>query len=457
MMSEDVSVTLIFPKLVDSLDRFDESFWLTNQVKKIFDLGKTNFTPPLSLLSLAAVTPSNFIVEIVDERLDKINYDAEVDLVGISVVTRAAKHAYDIADRFRSRGVKVVLGGIHPTVLPNEAILHADAVVIGEGEGVWPELLKDFMTGGMKKFYDGRKKQVENIPIPNRSALKKPNMYLTTKVITATRGCSNTCTFCSAGFAIGKQYRKRPVEGVISEIDSLQGRYLIFMDDNLGCDLDYAKSLFRELKPLKLKWAGAISVSALEDEQLVNLAADSGCISLGVGFESINPETLKAMGKIKTNDPSKYKVVIRSLHQHGIPILGYFILGFDPDTLGTYKILADFIEETSIEMPSINTLIPYPGSPIFRKYEREGRILSKDWTKYDTAIGSVVYQPKNMTTDELVNEYLELTNRVYSYPSIGRRLLTAGYFDLLSFAWSFHYNFQQRQSVAAEEGRNELI
>lgn len=448
-MTTDAFVILVFPKLVDSLDRFDESFWLTDQVKKFFDLGRTNFTPPLSLLSLAAVTPPNFNVEIIDERLDQIDLDIKVDLVGISVVTRAAKHAYEIADNFRARGVKVVLGGIHPTILPNEAILHADAVVIGEGEIVWPELLKDFQNGDMKKFYDGKKELVE-ISVPKRSILKKPEMYLTTKVVTATRGCSNTCTFCSAGFAVGKEYRKRPVEDVISEIDSLPGRYLIFLDDNLGCDIEYSKKLFRELVPLKLKWAGAISVSALDNEELIKLAADSGCISLGVGFESIDAATLRSMGKIKTNNPDMYKPVIRSLHAHGIPILGYFILGFDPDTLDTYKILADFIEETSIEMPSINTLIPYPGSPIFNKYEREGRILTKDWGKYDTAIGSVVYRPKNMTSDELINSYFKLTNRIYSYSSVGKRLLTVGYFDMMSFAWSLHYNFQQRQSVTAE-------
>ncbi len=444
-------VALIFPKLNDSVDKFDESFWLTDKVKQLLHLGKTNYTPPLSLLMLTAVTPDDVTVEIVDERIEPIDYEMDVDLVGITVVTRAAYRAYAVADYLRARGVTVVLGGIHPTLLPDEALQHADAVVQGEGEQVWPLLLEDFSKGLLKAIYrGGYNSSIEHLPIPRRDLLKHPEYYLTTKVITASRGCINTCTFCSAGSAIGKKYRTRRIEQIIEELSSIPGRYVVFLDDNLGWDIEFAKRLFQALKALQIQWAGAISLPALEDEELVRLAADSGCISLGVGFESLSRETLKLMGKSRTNNPDQYVPVIRRLHEYGIPILGYFILGYDSDDGETYQRLADFIEKNSIEMPSINTLIPYPGTPIFRYFEREGRLLHRNWNEYDTAGGFVVYRPKNFTPDELFESYLSLTERVYSYRSVVSRLLRLGYFEPLPLAWSFHYNYQQKQSVALE-------
>jgi radical SAM superfamily enzyme YgiQ (UPF0313 family) len=448
---KNVKVALIFPKLVDSIDRFDASFWLTDKLKTLFGLGKTNYTPPLSLLMLAAVTPPDIDIEIIDERLEEIDFDREVDLVGISVVTRSAYHAYDIAREFRQRGVKVVLGGIHPTVLPNEALEHADVVVRNQGEQIWPQLLHDYQQGEMKPIYDGELSvPFESLPLPRRDLIKHPELYLTTKVIAATRGCPYSCTFCTSGVAIGREYRVRKVAEVVKEIESIPGQYVVFLDDNLGVDRKFAKELFSALIPSKVRWAGAISVNALSDEQLVQLAAKSGCMSLGVGFESLSQKTLKAMGKLKTNNPGDYEMLVTRLHDSGILIYGYFLLGYDPDTPATYEQLTDFIEENHIEMPSINVLIPYPGTPIYEQFERENRILHKNWDLYDSAGGYVVYQPKNMTREQLVESYLRMTQRIYSYPSMVSRILGAGHFAPFASAWAFHYNYQHRQSAAAE-------
>lgn len=446
-----LKVALIFPRLVDSVDKFDDSFWLTDQVKKLFRLGKTNYTPPLPLLILAAVTPPDIEIIVIDERLEPVNTSINVDLVGISVVTRAAYHAYALADEFRKKGVTVVLGGIHPTILTEEALVHADAVVRNQGEKAWPELLMDFRNGSLKRVYEGGLNiDVDELPVPRRDVLSNSQFYLTTKVLTATRGCPYSCTFCTIGAAIGKEYRTRTISKILNEIESIPGRFLIFLDDNLGVDVGFTKELFNALIPLKLKWAGAISLDALEDDELVRLAGRSGCSSLGVGFESLETETLRFMGKTRYNKPHLYRTLIRRLHDNGIPILGYFILGYDADTLDTYVRLADFIEDTAIEMPSINTLIPYPGTPIARFLEKEGRILTKNWDLYDTAGGYVVYKPFKVTPHELVESYLQLTERVYSMRSILNRLIHTGYFDPFAFAWAFHYNYQQKQSVAIE-------
>jgi radical SAM superfamily enzyme YgiQ (UPF0313 family) len=452
----NATIALIFPKLVDSIDRFDDGYWLTDKVKGMLRLGRTNFTPPLSLLTIAAVTPSEFGVTIIDERLEDIDFEAKVSLVGISVVTRAARHAYRIADEFRRRGVKVVLGGIHPSVMCEEALAHADAVVKYQGERIWPKLLSDFLSGNLRTVYEGDSNTpIDDIPTPRRDLLKSPGSYLTTKVITASRGCPNSCTFCTSGAAIGKTYRTRSVSGIIRELESIDGRYVIFLDDNLGVDTSYAKELFAALIPLRIHWAGAISVDALTDGNLVRLAAKSGCISLGVGFESLSRQTLKMMGKLRTNDPDHYRDAIARLHDSGIPVLGYFLLGYDPDTLDTFSAIGDFIEETAIEMPSINTLIPYPGTPIHTYLARQGRILHKNWDLYDTAGGFVVYQPKNMSAAQLFEGYLSLAERVYSWTSILGRLRRAGYFDPISAAWSVHYNRQQNRSIAVERNAHE--
>jgi len=225
---------------------------------------------------------------------------------------------------------------------------------------------------------------------------------------------------------------------------------LIFFDDNLGVDIGYAKELFRALIPLRLKWQGSISMNALRDEELMSLMAQSGCTFVGIGFESIAPETLKEIGKLGTNTPENYARVIKRLHDHGIAVNGCFILGFDADPPDLYERLGDFILENRIEIPNINTLIPYPGTPIYEKFKSQNRLLSENWNLYDTAGGYVVYKPKNMTPEMLVEKYLTLTEKVHSHRSILTRVAMPGYFSPVNFSLTMHYNYQKRRSIVKE-------
>ena len=448
-----MKVKLIFPSLIDSANRSYDRTFLSETMKLFlgFGLGKSNAAPPMSLLMLAAVTPRDVEVQFVDERFDNVDLDEDVDLVGITVVTRAAPRAYQIADEFRKRDVTVVLGGIHPSVLPQEAILHADAVVIGEGEKVWPQILADFRRGRLREFYEGgHRTSLNSLPWPRREIVPDPERYLSMKVVIATRGCQNSCTFCSAGLALGKKYRTRNVRDVIDEISSVPGRFVFFADDNLGWDIAYAKELLRALTPLKVNWLGAITVSALEDIELVDLMAESGCLALDLGFESISSRVITAIKKHQTNDPDRYPLLIERIHSRGIPIFGNFMVGFDDDDQGVFGELIRFINDTCLEGPSVNVLMPYPGSSIFRQYEKERRLFHKDWTYYDTAGGYVVYQPRQMTPEELVNGYLRVTREIHTPGAFLRRVLGAGTLLSVGTLLGMQFNLQKRATVEAE-------
>ena len=449
-----MKVTLIYPRLVGTVDKPDADSLLTRVLRPLFLLGQTNYTPPLSLLMLGAVTPPDVEVRIIDERLENINLDEEVDLVGITVTTRAVSRAREIAAEYRKRGVTVVVGGVHPSVMPEESLRYADVVVVGEGEEAWPRVLADYKQGDLKGVYSGEpQNDLDRLPYPRRELIRHPQNYITTKVVTTSRGCPNSCTFCAAGFAVGKRYRVRSVDSVLAEVQKVPGELLVFLDDNLGWDIEHAKQLLRALIPLRIKWFGGISFSALEDVELVNLIAESNCFALFVGFESISPRTIVEMKKQRTNNPDRYREVIKRIHDRGVMIRGNFIVGFDTDDKDVFHRLSDFVNETCIEMPVVNVLIPYPGTAIFRQYEREGRLLHKDWQLYDSAGGYVVYQPKQLTPQELIDGYFMFYDEVYSIKSITHRLKGAGTFSSSSIGVlsAIHYNLKKRHVMNLEK------
>lgn len=446
-----MKVNLIFPEPKDNIEVFDRKSIISNAVRRYLGWGKTNFTPPLSLLMLAAVTPKEIKVDITDERLEAIDFDERHDLVGITCVTRSALRAYEIADEYRKRGVKVVLGGIHPSALPNEAISHADSIVIGEGERAWQQLLHDFKQDKLKAYYKGEPlENLDELPLPKREILKYPDMYSTMKVLTATRGCPNSCAYCSAGVGLYKKYRKRSIESVVNELKQLAGKVLLFFDDNLGWDVNYTKELLRAITPLGVKWFGEISLNALEDPEVIPLAAKSGCIVLGIGFESLSQEVIYSVRKNRTNSPEKYAALIRRLHDAGIAIMGLFIVGFDGDDSTTFSTLIDFFNVTHIEIPSINTLVPYPGSAIYKQYEKEGRLLHKNWSFYDTAGGACVFVPHKMTPTELMDGYLRMIREIYATESILGRLIGAGTWLASGVIPAIHLNLQRRKSIPSQ-------
>ncbi len=375
--------------------------------------------PYLALTILAALTGEEWKISIIDENVDAIDFSDLPDLVAISIMTPLAKRGYEIADAFRGKGVSVVLGGIHPTMMKDEAKTHADSVVMGEAEETWPLVLSDFKRGNLQPFYESANFcSLDKLAVPKRNLLNRKGYFFTNTVQT-TRGCPFDCVFCSVTSFYGRTYRVRPVENVISEIGQMEKGFLFFVDDNIVGKPSYAKELFGALIPLKIKWFSQASLSVVKDRELLNLAQRSGCKGLFIGFESLSQENLRAMGK-STNRVSKYKDAIRMLHDHGIGIQGSFIFGMDHDDSSVFSDVIRFIEKTHLEAVLFSVLTPFPGTRIYETLQRENRIIDTDWEKYD--MNHVVFRPKKMTPEELQEGFNWAYRRLYGHRSILTRL-----------------------------------
>ena len=375
--------------------------------------------PYLALTTLAALTGEDWKVSIIDENVDAIDFSDSPDLVAITIMTPLAKRGYEIADAFRRKGVSVVLGGIHPTMMKDEAKIHADSVVMGEAEQTWPLVLSDFKRGNLQPFYESANFcSLDKLAVPKRNLLNRKGYFFTNTVQT-TRGCPFDCVFCSVTSFYGHTYRVRPVENVISEIGQMEKGFLFFVDDNIVGKPSYAKELFGALIPLKIKWFSQASLSVVKDRELLNLAQRSGCKGLFIGFESLSQENLRAMGK-STNRVSKYKDAIRMLHDHGIGIQGSFIFGMDHDDSSVFSDVIRFIEKTHLEAVLFSVLTPFPGTRIYETLQRENRIIDTDWEKYD--MNHVVFRPKKMTPEELQEGFNWAYRRLYGHRSILTRL-----------------------------------
>ena len=388
-------------------------------------LGAGNDTPPLGLLTLAAATPADCEVAVIDEEVEDVDFDAEADLVGITAMTITANRAYEIADEFRRRGVKVVLGGIHPTVMPQEAAQHADSVAMGEADEFWPRLVRDARAGRLEPVYTcERLIDMAEVAVPRRDLVRRER-YLTTNLIQATRGCPNDCAFCSIHVMAGRRYRCRPVRDVIAEIETFPDPLVAFVDDNIVGSPAYAKELFRALIPLKVRWYGQASMTIAEDEELLDLAARSGCKILLVGFESLTPMNIDAVGKSRTNRVQEYGRVVERLHSHGISIQGSFILGLDHDDLTVFERLADFVDRYAVDNPLAQVLIPHPGTRLRASLERQGRIVHSDWDEYGRIFGRIAYRPNLMSAEELRAGQLWLIDKLWSMPAVASRVVRA--------------------------------
>ena len=375
--------------------------------------------PYLALTTLAALTGEDWEVSIIDENVDTIDFSDSPDLVAITIMTALAKRGYEIADSFRRKGVSVVLGGIHPTMMKDEAKTHADSVVMGEAEETWPLVLSDFKRGNLQPFYESANFcSLDKLAVPERNLLNRKGYFFTNTVQT-TRGCPFDCVFCSVTSFYGRTYRVRPVENVISEIAQMEKGFLFFVDDNIVGKPSYAKELFGALIPLKIKWFSQASLSVVKDRELLNLAQRSGCKGLFIGFESLSQENLRAMGK-STNRVSEYKDAIRMLHDHGIGIQGSFIFGMDHDDSSVFSDVIRFIEKTHLEAVLFSVLTPFPGTRIYETLQRENRIIDTDWEKYD--MNHVVFRPKKMTPEELQEGFNWAYRRLYGHRSILTRL-----------------------------------
>jgi len=377
------------------------------------------YLPRLSMPTVAALTPPNIEVLHIDEHIQKIDYHLNVNIVGITTWTSTAVHAYEIADRFRKRGITVVLGGLHASALPHEALEHSDSVVIGEAEGVWEELLKDFEKNNLKKIYDGTKTRpdLSKVPLPRRD-LMKSNSFIKTQSIQATRGCPFQCDFCSVTHFFGNTYRLRPLENVIEDIKRSNSKIIYFVDDNIMGNPRYTEELFKRLIPLKKRWIGQSSLTITYNEHLLKLARKSGCIALLVGLESLHGAHLKKLGKEK-NLENKYIKQIHKLHKHDIAIDASIVFGFDDDDPTIFERTLNFCIKAKVDIASFHLLTPYPGTPTFNMLEKEGRLLHKDWSKYDE--NHVVFLPKKMTSECLQNGFDWLWKEFYSMKNIHKR------------------------------------
>lgn len=390
-----------------------------NKVSRV-KLGGGSTVPPLALLVLAALTPLDFEITIVDEEIEEIDFDCDVDVVGITLLTTTAHRGYEIADRFRERGTKVVLGGIHATVLPEEAAQHADAVVIGEAEEVWYQVLADVKAGRLEHFYrSGTSCNMQRMPIPRRDLLSK-QAYLTTNLLESTRGCPNRCSFCSIQAVTGNTYRCRPVPEVISDIETLGNPPTVFVDDNIIAEPTYAKELFKAMIPLKTMWVGQATLAITADKELLDLAAKSGCKILVIGFESLSAENIRVIGKARTNKVTDYREAVKKLHTRGICVAGSFIIGLDNDDTSVFSEIVEFIQKNNIDLPRAGVLTPYPGTHLFKKLDTEGRLIHQNWRYYGRA---VVFHPKLMTPEELEQGQRFVAKRIYSLQATTKRLL----------------------------------
>lgn len=377
--------------------------------------------PPLSLTTLATFTPEDVEVVITDENVDEINFEDGADLVAITTMTPQANRAYQIADEFRRRKVKIILGGFHPSTMPEEALSHADAIVVGEGEGLWGRLIEDARNLRLKRVYRDRVPLDLSKLKPPRRDLIRGKSYLFTNTIQVTRGCPLRCEFCSVTSLFGRSYRTRPIQAVIDELMELKREsiFLFIVDDNLIGNKVYAERLFGAMEPLKFKWASHAPLHLVEDESLMKLISQSGCFALFVGFETLSRENLSLMGK-----PSNMKIpprdAVKKFHDHGIGVLASFILGYDHDTKDSFKRILDFCNESRIDGAIFPILTPYPGTPLRKRLEREGRILTDDWDMYD--MEHVTFRPRGMSVDELKEGYEWLNANFLSWTSILKRI-----------------------------------
>jgi radical SAM superfamily enzyme YgiQ (UPF0313 family) len=372
------------------------------------------------LVQLAALTPEKHNLTLLDNPIN-VNFESSFDLIGISAVTPTAIKAYNIADNYRKSGKTVVLGGYHPSVLPEEAKQHADSVVIGEAEVTWPQLLKDLEGGNLKPYYEQQKPvNPEEISTPNRSAFKKMTLVAP---VQANWGCPYGCEFCSVTCKkFGSKLRSRPISQVVEEIRSIPQKYLFFCDPSLTINPEYTKNLFRKLKDLNKKLLmcnGNINVLGKDDE-LLKLASEAGCLEWLVGFESISQESIDSIGK-KTNVVSEYTAAVKKIHDYNMEVIGEFVFGFDHDTPEIFNKTYDAIIKMEVDNPALNILTPYPGTPLFNRLEKEGRILTKDWSKYN--LWDVVFKPKNMTEYQLLDGTIKLYEDLYSTSNTLKRII----------------------------------
>jgi radical SAM superfamily enzyme YgiQ (UPF0313 family) len=402
-----MKVTLIEPAMIKTKTYGEKPSWVL---------------PPLTLSTLAGMTPPDIEVEAVDDRIETIDYEASRDLVGISVKTFTAKRAYQIAAEFRKRGVPVVLGGHHPTLLPEESRRHADALVLGEAEGIWEALLRDAARRRLKPSYAAAAPPpLANLRVDHSVLAKK--RYLPVTMLETTRGCPFACNFCSVTAFFGRGFRHRPPEEVVDAIAQVKSHAYFFVDDNIVADRAAAKALFRALIPLRIRWLSQASLTMTRDLELMRLMRDSGCAGVLVGLESINQTNLKQINKGWNTVGIGYDEALEIARDHGIAIVGSFILGMDEDSKETLAELLEFTIRKRFFAVLFNLLTPYPGTVLYDRFVQEGRLEKPIWWLDEGhTYGMPVFEPRRISAAELARTRMSMYREFYGPISVARRL-----------------------------------
>jgi radical SAM superfamily enzyme YgiQ (UPF0313 family) len=374
--------------------------------------------PQLALFILQGLTPKQHEVKIVEEEYMQLDLEEECDVIGISCMTSNAYRGYRIADAFKEKGKKVVMGGVHPSLLPDEALTHADAVVIGEAEGVWEKILEDIENNKLRRIYHDPNPDLDRYIPKDFSTLPKKRFYNLLPIQT-TRGCPYNCDFCCVSDIFGKKIKVIPVKNVVKDIEASGARNYIFLDDNIIGNPKYARELFTALIPLKISWVGQSSISFAWNIELMKLAKKSGCKGLFIGLESVVDTNNQKYKKLKSLDDTKQS--IKKILKMGIIIQASVIFGFDEDTHETFGQTVKFLIKNRLSIAAINVLTPYPGTRVFNEFKKAGRLLHEEWEYYDHH--TVVFQPKNLMPLELQIGKIKARITFNSIPSIVERFI----------------------------------
>jgi radical SAM superfamily enzyme YgiQ (UPF0313 family) len=375
---------------------------------------------PLALGILSALTPRSIGVTAIDERFEPISFDAPTDLVALSVCTFSAKRAYEIAAEYRRRGVPVVMGGFHPTLMPEEAAEHADVVALGDAEACWPDILEDFARGKLKSRYGEAKSNGAPAVAPDRSVFVGKK-YLPIRLVQFSRGCHRNCEFCSIRAFYGGGHVCRPIEEVVEEIRGLSGRRIFLVDDNLAGDMKRLRQLLEAMIPLKVRWSSQLDLAVADDPELVRLMQRSGCQSLTIGFESLRPKNLVQMGKAWNRVPT-YQRRLQVLREAGIMVYGTFVFGYDADDATVFDEAVAFAVREGMMIANFNPLQPLPGTPLYRRLESEGRLaFERWWLSDDYQWHKALFLPRGMTEQELSHGCRGARERFHAMRSAWKR------------------------------------
>ena len=400
------------------------------------------------MLAVAACIPRDqYEVVLTDENIEPVDFDLKADLVGISAMTSYVNRGYEIADEFRARGMPVIMGGVHPSFMPKEALHHCDAVVIGEAELVMDKVLDDLKRGCLRGLYKAHALHpMTGLNMPRYDLLKK-SRYVNRTFVQTSRGCHQGCTFCAEPLMNGLKFRYRPVDEVIHEMETCGARTISINDADFFGTPERPKEVMRALKGRGLKWQAGVTSKLAQDDRMLELAAESGCTLLSIGFEFISRSTLRSVHK-HVNQPDQFAALVEKVHSYGIMVFGLFMFGFDGDDRSSFGATADFTINTKFDACAYSALTPYPGTLTWYEMRKANRIVSYDWTRYDQ--GHVVYQPAQMSATELRQEIAKVYDRFYSASSMASRFPLRGKRDRTQ--WAIYNLFMRAASRTVKIG-----